>query len=312
LTIGGFSKLFANVVGDAIFTVSNDIVPLGTTKKLIIIGLPVDQAFDAKAPGLFTKEHPLGKAFCNDMAKSMVAHDAKAEEMNAALALPKNKDWVGSLARVSVDLAQFRDALAADLPGVAIDPADKARSPWMAAHSDGFWRWGPAASAMPGLANFVSASPCGSDTNWVMFFPLKPILSEGIPIRDSKAFLDTSTGAAYVQAEVMFCQLREDELAYCPYGWMMSPIFMVKPKDAELKVGGRKKATKVAAATGTQIHFTVFDAAAAAAIDRETWAAIETLNTQHLEANKANPLWAPRHAFFPNFSDEVTKLRSAA
>ena len=87
-----------------------------------------------------------------------------------------------------------------------------------------------------------------------------------------------------------------------PYGLLVVPTPFA---DLDCKMSDEQRKT-IMADIGCLLHIPMLSVELAKEMSGTCWAAVEAMNTGHLEKNKTNKLWGPRHAVWKKFAEDLS------
>lgn len=133
----------------------------------------------------------------------------------------------------------------------------------------------------------------------VVLLPVAGIVSKGVAVAETAAFLDTDTGAKYISSDVLVRRLLKGDIMWIPYGFAALPTLIALGEN-----------NKTEARPAWAIVWNVCVSEMAVNLDASTWKAIESWNADYHALQGDSKLWRHRAATFKALIDGVQKEMS--
>jgi hypothetical protein len=300
LAMGSFGSTHSKTIGTILFQSlafdtlhSTDCEPDTEWRKIKMLDVILDpQEFDDSKLTLFTEGTPVTTKILAAISENTTALQAMSKELAEAMVL--NPKWVGAQNRTSVN---FTAAFASGL-GVTIQN-DHGGDVWVSLLKRDEFRWGPGAVSLPGCSSIIVCAP-GTACLYVHCLPVCSIISLGITLKDVKSFLNTPSGQQFTQNESKIIKVAESSVLFVPFGWCVSPLFMVPSADTKTKV----KSASVPP-HGFFIQQPLLSVPGTKALSAEVWNAVMSFNKNHHTKKGTERVWAMRGTSFTKFCDAV-------
>lgn len=241
--------------------------------------------------------------------------------------LAENERWGGAMTVVDLpsDMIEGFGKIA-----VSEFARESGSEAWLCCQRPYQWRYGPNCFPLIGLPAIVWN--IGShDLNFV-FLPMAGVLCHGIALKDLSSFLETPTGAKFVDEMAIHIALSPGNLMWSPTGFIAIPIGMLPDDDKDEKTDKGeakgdvdssekrpeldkkqdkldKKKFKDSECSVFLVN-TVLTPSKLATVEGTVWTALLAWNSEHLRKVRSQRVWAPRASLFEKFAQSVADFKA--
>jgi hypothetical protein len=303
LTAGGYSPNLSKALGAVLFDMQQ-----GNLSDKLPIGVDIltnPEEFEVSKPAIFTQGSSIYTAFRDDHAAAKDSIEAKTDELRNAMT--QNPTWVGAMGRTVMDPKALHKVLAPYMALHGVGMAMPGNEPWLAVHKAGAYRYGAGATPLPGVGCLIWPGTLAS--HYVLLLPVKPILANGIALRDVKSFLETESGLKFLKDHCVVVPFAIGAVLYVPYGYVYLPLFYdTASTEGSLKTMKNKKKELT---FDTHLVFSIFAPQLAKDLDLDVWTAIVSSTMEVFSKKPADKLWVGRKSYYDTFLDAVVNSKVA-
>lgn len=247
------------------------------------------------------RDEVMGIGYKNDSLPDRVAILNKS--------LESRSDWKGAMVVLPQAGLCQPPSWNTTLGDIVMD-GDPGSSPWVFSSRAHRLRYGPHAWPLPGVGAFFGVASEADLDVFVLGLPVQSIMEQGILVKDLPGFLESDSGAAFMENDAVLFPMRHGDLGWVPYGWIPMMVATVNKfteggkkddkKVAEKSDGedddddGKSRASAKDAMVAHMWAWSPLSCSMAASVGAQAWTGITAWNSGYITKNESQRAWADR------------------